>query len=228
MARRCSTALALVLLAPGARAGEVPGAVIALEVLGPPAPGHVPSASPPRFVLLESGELFVGGTSRLASGRLDKAQVQALLKRVEQVRKLPGLGSTVSFGGEWPRSRLTLRKGRALEIVASGDPAAAPANLEPLASLLRELSAFTHPSLRPHQPASFALRASEGSLPGGCRTWTFDVSPSEVTVSPRTVAAAAAADWPTGGTAAFVCVGAKSYIVTLRPLLPGERPTLPP
>jgi hypothetical protein len=223
MTRPCLPALVLVLLARGAGAGEVPGTVIALEVLVPPSPGQVPTAAPPRFVLLESGDVFVGGTNRLAAGRLGKDEMRSLLKEVDQLRKLPGLGSTVSFGAEWPRLRLTLRKGRPLEIVVSGDPAAAPASLRPLASLLLDLSAYDHPSLRPHAPASFALRASEGSLPGGCRGWTFDVSATEVTVSARSVAAAAATGWPTGATAASACVGAKSYIVTLRPLLPGER-----
>jgi hypothetical protein len=223
MRRAFPIAFALILLASETGAGEVPGAVIALEVEGPPTPGRVPSAAPARFVLLEGGECFVGGTSRLASGRLEKAQVQALMKRAERIRKLPGLGSTVSFGSEWPRSRLLLRKGRALEIVASGDPAAAPAALQPLASLLRDLAAFSHPTLRPYRPASFALRANEGSLPGGCRSWTFDVPPSAVTVSARAVAAEAAAGWPAGAVAASACVNGKRYVVTLRPLVPGER-----
>ena len=43
-------------------------------------------------------------------------------------------------------------------------------------------------------------------------------------VAPRVVKAEAAATWPTGAVAASVCAGDKRYAVTLRPLLPGEKP----
>ena len=221
-----TSVLSLLLLAPAlpAVSGEIPGALIVLEVVAPLAPGQVPSAAPPRFVLLSSGEVFVGGTSRLATGRLEKAEIRALENLIEQVRKLPGLGSTVSLGAGPSRYRLLLRKGRSLEILATGDPATAPAPLKPLASLLQYLSAFDHPSLRPFEPASYSLSAREGSLTGGCRPWDFGVSPGEAATAPRSVPAAAAADWPTGALAASACAGDKRYVVTLRPLVPGERP----
>ena len=38
------------------------------------------------------------------------------------------------------------------------------------------------------------------------------------------VAAADAIGWPTGALPASVCAGDKRFVVTLRPLLPGERP----
>ena len=216
--------LLLLVASRAAGAGEIPGSVIVLEVVAPPLPGQVPGAAPPRFVLLASGEVFVGGTSRLATGRLEKPEVRALEKLIEQVRKLPGLGSTVSLGAGPSRYRLVLRKGRSLEILATGDPATAPAPLKPLASLLQDLSAFDHPSLRPFEPASYLLSAREGSLTGGCRPWSFGVSPGEAAVAPRSVPAAAAADWPTGALAASACAGDKRYVVTLRPMVPGERP----
>ena len=207
-----------------AGAGEVPGAVVILEVLAPSPPGQVAAAAPPRFVLLSSGEFFVGGTTGVATGRLDKAEVRALDQRLELVRKLPGLGSTVSLGPGPARLRLQLRKGRALEILAAGDPATAPAALKPLASLIQDLLTFDHPGLHPYEPASYALSAREGSLPGGCRPWTFPVSLAEALTAPRSVPAAAAAGWPTGAIAASVCADDKKYIVTLQPLLPWDRP----
>ena len=207
-----------------AGAAEVPGAVVILEVLAPSPPGQVATAAPPRFVLLSSGEFFVGGTSGVATGRLDKPEARALEQRLEQVRKLPGLGSTVSLGPGPARFRLQLRKGRALEILAAGDPATAPASLKALASLIQDLSAFDHPGLHPYEPASYALSAREGSLPGGCRPWAFGISLAQALAAPRSVPAAAALGWPTGAIAASVCADDKRYVVTLQPLLPGERP----
>ncbi len=222
MARSVLCLLLLPVLAAGA--GEIPGALIVLEAVMALPPGQVPSASPPRFVLLENGEVFVGGTSRLAAGRLEKPEVRALERRIDQVRKLPGLGSTVSLGVGASRYRLLLRKGRSLEILATGDPARAPAPLRPLASLLQDLSAFDHPTLRPYATGSYALSAREGSLTGGCRPWGFSVSPAEAVAASRSVSAAAAGDWPTGAIAASACADDKTYVVTLRPLLPGQRP----
>jgi hypothetical protein len=42
--------------------------------------------------------------------------------------------------------------------------------------------------------------------------------------APRILTAADFATWPTGAAPASVCAGDKSYVVTLRPLLPGEKP----
>jgi len=38
------------------------------------------------------------------------------------------------------------------------------------------------------------------------------------------VSASEAHDWPTGAAPAAVCDGDRRFVVTLRPLLPGERP----
>src|SRR6266568_1063061 len=62
----------------GAVAGEVPGALLTLDVSGPLRAGFVVSALPPRFVLLEDGQVFVGGAGQVGAGRLDKAEVKAL------------------------------------------------------------------------------------------------------------------------------------------------------
>ena len=44
--------VALLALVPAAGAGEVPGAVIVLDVVGPSPGGPAAGANPPRFVLL--------------------------------------------------------------------------------------------------------------------------------------------------------------------------------
>jgi hypothetical protein len=166
----------------------------------------------------------VGGTSELRTGHADRGRLRELEKRLNALRKLPGLGSNVTFGAGQTRYRLQLRKGRPLEIVATGDPATAPPTLRPLASVLQELAEFHDPALRPYAPTSFALAAREGELLGGCRPWRFPVALTDALAAPRSLPADAAADWPRGAAPASVCEGEKKYVVTLRPLLPGETP----
>ena len=108
--------------------------------------------------------------------------------------------------------------------MVNGDPAAAPPALRPLAALLRELSEFHHGSLRPYEPASFLLSAAEAPLLGGCRPWPRHRRWRRLFAGPRVVAAKGADEWPTGALPASVCEGDRRYVVTLRPLLPGERP----
>ena len=205
-------------------AGEVPGALLTLEVSGPLPAGFVVSALPPRFVLLEDGQVFVGGTSQVGAGRLEKAEVKALEERLALVRKLTGLGGAIAFGNApAPRSRLLAPKIK-LDVVATGDPAAAPAALRPLATLVRDLWSFHHPSLRPYEPAALLLSVKEGPLVGGCRPWSLPVPLAEALAGPRTVSASEAPDWPTGAAPAAVCDGDRRFVVTLRPLLPGEQP----
>jgi hypothetical protein len=50
------------------------------------------------------------------------------------------------------------------------------------------------------------------------------VSLDESLAAPQPLSAAAAGDWPTGAVASSVCRDDKNYVVTLRPLLPAERP----
>jgi hypothetical protein len=150
--------------------------------------------------------------------------VRELEERLALVRKLPGLGASLAFGGApTPRSRLQAPKSK-LDVVVSGDPAAAPPALRPLAALLRDLSAFHHSSLRPYEPAAFLLSAREAPLVGGCRPWRLPAPLAEVLAGPRTVDAGSAYDWPTGALPAAVCEGDRRFVVTLRPLLPAERP----
>ena len=202
---------------------EVPGALLSLEVTPPPAPGRYPEAAPPRFVLLEKGQFFVGGQREIAGGKLDGTELKTFEARLARIRKLQGLGSQVSFGAGAGRYRLQVFGKHPLEIVASGDPKSAAPSLQPLASLLSDLEDFDHPSLKFLRPDSFLLVARDGTLPGGCRPWRFGFAPTEAGAG-RVVPAAEAADWPQGPRAASACAGQQRYVVTLRPLLPGERP----
>lgn len=223
MLRRClGLPPLLVALAASGPAGGLPEAVVALEVFEAPAAGRVPEAAPPRFVLLPDGTAFVGGTGHLVSGRLDKDAIKDLERQIASVRKLSGLGSSVAMGRGEIRYRLTLAKG--LTIQASGDPSQAPAQLKPLATLLETLLAFSDPALRPFRPAQYLLSAREARVQGGCRTWSFSIPLADAVSAPRTVPAEAASGWPSGASAANVCAGEKTYLVALKPLLPGERP----
>jgi hypothetical protein len=216
-------ALAVLGAAPAAGA-EIPGAEIVLEVFSPPGPGFYPEAAPPRFVMTEKGQVFVGGTSALSSGQLESSEVKRLEKRVERVRKSPALAADVRLGPGATRYRLHVSGKRGFDVTATGDLESAPSALQPLASLLADLASFDHPSLRHFRPQTYALLAREGSLAGGCRAWTLPVALAEAASAARSLEAAAAADWPKGAYAASVCAGGKRYVVTLRPLLPGERP----
>ena len=228
--KRVPTAVTLALLAAIAGspigAGDIPGARIVLEA-APVGPGRDAASAPPRFVLLEDDQVFVGGTELLDTGRLEKGEANALRKRAEQVRKIRGLASEVAFGGD-PALRMRLRLlEEKVEIVVTGDPSQAPPPLAPLASLLADLLRFDHPSLRPWAPPTYAMVVREGRLVAGCRRWGFPFPIAAVLGAPRRgLPSAEAAGWPTGGVAASVC-GADAgprYIVALRPLLPGEQP----
>jgi hypothetical protein len=222
LAGRLAACLALLPCAlPGASAGDIPQAQLVLEVTPPGRPGWYAEAAPPRFVLLEGGRFFVGGSAGIAEGQLESREWKDLRKRLDRIRKLHPASATLAFGDGPTRYRLVTRLKGTVEIVATGDPAA---SREPIAALIAQLSSFDHPSLRFIAPETYLLTAREGTLAGGCRPWTFPVTPAEASAGVRSVPAAAARDWPTGAQAASVCAGDKRYIVTLRPLVPGERP----
>jgi hypothetical protein len=205
-------------------AGEIPGALLVLET-APGTPGSDPAGAPPRFVLLQDAQVFVGGTALLESGRLEKREAQALVKRAAALRKVPGIGAPIALGSGDQTLRLRLLEDDPLEIVASGLPRGGVAPpLTELASLLRELERFHHASLRPYAPTSYSLTVREARLAGGCRAWSWPFAIAEALAGPREVSASDAAGWPTGAMPASVCVDDRRYSVTLRPLLPGERP----
>lgn len=206
------------------RASEIPEAVIVLEA-SLDQPWREASAAPPRFVLLKDGQVFVGGTDRVYAGRLDKTEMQAIEKRAQQVRKLPALGTLVAFGADTKKSfRLQLLKDKPLDVHITGDPRAALPQMQALASFVSDLAAFYHASLRPYTPTTYALGVREGALVGGCRTWGFTVGLPQALSTAQAIPAAEASGWPTGANPASVCAGDKRYVVTLRPLLPGEKP----
>lgn len=210
--------------ASSALAGEIPRAVIVLEAGSVPLPDQVKEAAPPRFVLLEDGQVFVGGTTSLATARLAGRDLKELERRVSDIRKLPALAGVITVGPGNAVRRLHLRKGRPLDIRIEGDLAQAAPALQPLASFVLDLERFHHPSLRPYAPEQLALHAREGSLAGGCRRWNRPEPIADSVFAPRAVAAADFERWPKGASPASVCSGDKKYVVTLRPLLPGEIP----
>jgi hypothetical protein len=217
----------LAVLGPGrhAAAGELPGSLLTLDAADATREDRFAAAAPFRFALLEDGQVFVGGTQALLGGRLSKDEVAVFDRRLNEVRKLPGLASVVSFSPGKTGYRLGSRKGgKPLDVLVQGDPKAAHPALAPLAALITDLLAFSHPSLRAYEPASYAVLAREGTLAGGCRPWTVPVSLADVLAGPRAATPLHVTGWPTGATPAQVCVGDKRYLVGFRPLVAGEKP----
>ena len=126
-----------------------------LEANTPFSSGQDWSAAPLRFVLLQDGSVFLGGSKDLLAGHLEKAEIKALEAQIEAVRKLPGLASVTAFGGDEPAFRLRVSKGKPLDLRITGDPAECrPAPCVPWPSLLEQLLRFDHSSLRPYAEAS--------------------------------------------------------------------------
>ncbi len=206
-------------------AADLPEASVLLEE--PPAAraGIVPEAAPLRFALLTDGQVFVGGSSEVLTTRLSSKELKNFERRVEEIRKHPALAGNVALGPGSGRRRLVLRQGgRPLDMVFTGDPASATPALRALADFVAGLAAFHHPGLRPFAAERLALSAREGALPGGCRSWTRPEPVTDALFAPRVVSAEGFESWPRGAPPAHVCAGGKKYVVTLRPLLPGEQP----
>ena len=119
-----SVLLLLALSAP--LAAEAPGTILVLQVSGRETPGRVPAAMPDRFTLLEDGNVYVGGTSAAATAHLEKTEIREIEKSLDRVRKIAGLGSQVTFGPGESKQRLLVRKGRVLDITATGAPLRRP------------------------------------------------------------------------------------------------------
>jgi hypothetical protein len=206
------------------RAGEIPEATLVLEAaVG--LPGSIPTAAPPRFVLKRDGQVFVGGSAVVYSGWLEKDEIKAIERTVKRLRKAGLLTPTVSFGDDSSKSyRLRLLKDGARDVVITGNPATAPPALQPLAAFVSDLLRFDHPSLRPLELAEYVVSAREGVLVGGCRQWRLPLPFESVLAGPQRLAADEAERWPAGADPASVCHEGRRYVVTLRPLLPGEQP----
>jgi hypothetical protein len=216
--------LVSLLAAAPARAGDIPEATLVLEAMDA-RPEGVSSAAPPRFVLRVDNQVFVGGSARIYSGLLDKDEVKAIERRVKALRKSGVLDAPASFGGDpSQRYRLRLSEDGGRDLLITGDPALAPPALQNLAALVTDLLRFDHPSLQPWEAAEYAVSAREGTLVGGCRQWLLPISFDAVLAGPQRIAADEVDRWPAGSDPASVCVNDLRYVVTFRPLLPGERP----
>ena len=219
---RIFSGLAAILLASPVMAAAPPDAIVALWASVPAQRGEIAEAMPIRFALRDDGTVYVGGTSEIASARLEKKDIKAIEKQLDRVRKLPIFTEPQTLGPGDGVYRLSIRKSG--DVIARGDPARAAGNLRPLALLIETLLAFDHPSLRPFAASTLLAAARETPLPGGCRSWTFAVPLADVLKEPRAIPATQAAGWPSGGTPAVVCSAGRRYAVTLRPLVPGETP----
>lgn len=202
----------------------IPDAVVVLEA-PVSLPGRVGDQAPPRFVMMRGGSVFVGGSEHVYAAVLAKDEQKAIEKRLKDLRKAGLLVPSVAFGGDATRRyRLRVFEGGAVDVVMTGDPATAPPPFAPLAAFVRDLLDFDHRDLRPYVPDAYALRARPGELAGGCRPWEFSVPLQETLDAPRRITPEEAERWPSGASAAAVCAGQTRYVVTLRPLLPGEQP----
>lgn len=213
--------LALTLLVASVCGGDIPDAVVALET-SPGTPGSDSTGAPPRFVLLKDGRAFVGGTSRIETVQLEKDEASALRRRVDAARKAIGRERSVALGAGGKSVRLRFGIEPPVEVILGpGEPLPA----DPVSSLVAELLAFLHPALVPYTPQGYEMRLREGVLPGGCRRWNFAFALEPSVGATRVVTVAQAEGWPTGALPASVCgEGDKRYVLTLRPLLPGEQP----
>jgi hypothetical protein len=219
---RVAVILVSVMLAASVALSEIEGALVVLEA-APGTPGSEPWGAPPRFVLMKDGQVFVGGASHLETGRLEKGELQALRKRIDAARKSVDRGGRPSPNGE-DAATIRLRFPEDGPTETALDPATASAAPQALVALVAELLRYDHPSLVRYAAASYALAARERPLIGGCRPWTFAFPIERALAAAVTVPAADAIGWPTGAMPASVCVGDRRFVVTLRPLLPGEQP----
>jgi len=202
----------------------IPDAVLVLEA-PVTLPGRVPGAGPPRFVMMKGGRVFVGGSEDLYSVVLTRDEQKAIEKRVDALRKAGLLVPSIGFGGDASqRYRLRVLEDHPVDVVMTGDPAAASPATRPLADFVAELLGFDHRDLTLYTPDAYALSAAPGEMVGGCRPWDFSVRLADALAAPQRVAPAETERWPTGSAPAAVCDGGRRYVVTLRPLLPGEAP----
>jgi hypothetical protein len=192
-----------------------------LDVITPGAFERMPEAAPPRFVLLDDGRFFVGGSSAIASGQLDGKEHKNLRKMIDSILKRKDLTANIELGPGETQYRLSFRKGE--PITATGEPQSAPYGAaRDVARLVLTLLEFDHVTLAPIEPDQLLLIVRQGELRGGCRAWTLPVTPLDALPAPRLVNASDVVGWPRGSTPASVCAKGKRYIVGLRPLLPVE------
>lgn len=204
-----------------ALAGEVPDALVTLEVIEPAVPWRVTEAAPMRFALLERGRVYVGGTARLATGVLEGDDRKDLEKLAERVSKQEGISGEVRLGPGETRYRLHFPE-RGVVVLAVGAPEGATGELRRLGELIERLRDFDHHSLVPWTPLEYLLSVSRRDLPGGCRPWNLELDPESLLRRAMVIPVGAAPSWTTGVLPTVACHGGRRYAVTLRPLVPGE------
>lgn len=184
---------------------------------------------PPRFVLLTDGSVFVGGRREVLRGFLDKTEMQAIATRLDLAMKSFGKAGppkTLVIGeDEGPAIfRFSVLLGPPVQLVVMGKipPEGGPA-LMPLPDFIRRLSGFRHPSLKPWDPAEFAMIVREQTLPGGCRGAKGLPSLARAVSGETTVPETVTRSFPTGPDMAQVCEGPKRYTIVFRPIIPGAR-----
>jgi hypothetical protein len=212
------------LAVPSARGEDVPESIIIFEAFDG-LPDAVPTAAPPRFVLRRDRRVFFGGSEAIYSGVIEKDEANALERRVEALVKSGLLDAPVAFGGgSEARYRLRLPREDDRDVAITGDPDSAPAALRGVAALVRDLLRFDHPHLRPWTPTEYAVSVREGELLGGCRAWLLPLPLERLLAGPQRIPVRDVERWPTGSNPASVCEDGRRYVVTFRPLLPGEQP----
>ena len=186
-------------------------------------PGHVGASAPVRFVLLENGQIYVGGTSESRSGssRRPSRRPSRSASATCGSCRASAARSRSGRAGARPPDRA---QGAAARHGGDGRFADAPAPLKPLAALLASSRRSTTRACSRWKPRAYALRAREGKLPGGCRPWPFEepltgLSSRRASCPPTSVHTGRRAPRPLRS-----APGDKSWIVTFRPLAPDETP----
>ena len=89
--------LTVAVASPLAAAGPAE-ALIVLRVTPPSTVDRLYASAPLRFVLLKSGQFYIGGTTTVAKGLLDNRERKDLEKRMKKVLKLKGVTAEVRLG----------------------------------------------------------------------------------------------------------------------------------
>lgn len=236
----CGVALLAATLAP-AQTKPVPAAPsptpipVAVWLRLDPQPAEMPMSPresfdgvPSRFILMTDGSVYVGGRREYLRGFLDRVEMQDVSTRLDLALKAlgkAGAPKSVSLGDGPAVFRLSSVLGVQFHTYVmgglDGTPAAPTSML--LVDFIRRLAAFRHPSLRPFDPAQFAMIAREKTLPGGCRDRGALPPLATLPADELVVGERLTHGFPTGPEMAQVCEGSKRFTVVFRPLVPGER-----
>lgn len=183
---------------------------------------------PSRFILMTDGSVYVGGRREYLRGFLDRAEMQDVSTRLDLALKAlgkAGVPPSITLGEGPAVFRLSSLLGVQFHTYVMGNldaPLLAPFQAL-LVDFVRRLAAFRHPSLRPFDPAQFAMSAREKTLPGGCRDRLLLPPLASLPADELVVGESLTHGFPTGPEMAQVCEGTKRFAVVFRPLVPGER-----